>query len=93
MIDVWIFPLTKLQREVLIEIVKFMRTKRYSPTSCEISSSLSNVSASMVRHVINALVKKGYLTKIKGCHRSIALAKIIFKLSTRQIKRLPTLIH
>ncbi|HPJ72529.1 MAG TPA: transcriptional repressor LexA [bacterium] len=66
--------LTPRQQEVLAFITEFINTRGYPPTQREIAGHLGiNGTLAVMRH-LQALEKKGYLTKSSGSSRGIVLA-------------------
>jgi SOS-response transcriptional repressor LexA len=70
--------LTDRQYEALLAISRFVNEKRYYPTSREVGELLDRpedpCSQQRALQLINALVRKGYLTKGRG-HRSMVLTE------------------
>lgn len=83
-----LFPVTSLQKQVLLFIVHFFNRYHYSPTYYEVSLMIQDKDPAAVRHVVNALVTKGYLDKDPAKHRGLTPSKLLSEMKLRQIKRL-----
>ena len=65
---------TKKQRELLAFIDGFIKGNGYGPSYREIMSALDYKSVSTVAVHVDGLVRKGYLKKLEGSARSLAIA-------------------
>jgi repressor LexA len=66
-------PLTDRQREVLEEFVAAVGNMKPAPTYREICEALNYGSTHAAYCHVNALIKKGWLERVKGRARSLSL--------------------
>ena len=72
--------LTKKQKQILDYITSYINKKRLSPTIEEIRKHLKLSALSTVHQHIEALEKKGYLSKSKHTSRSLVIKKNVKKI-------------
>jgi len=68
--------LTERQKEIFNIIEDYIEDKKIPPTVREICKIAGLLSTSTVQGYINKLEKEGYISKEKGCCRSIRIKKI-----------------
>ena len=69
--------LTEKQRAALDFISEFIAERGFSPNYNEIAAGLSLSSRSIVNRLVVALTQRGYVTRILGHRRSIALVPAV----------------
>ena len=68
--------LTKKQQEIFDIIKKYIEKKKIPPTVREIGEIAGLTSTSTVQGYINILEREGFISKDKGCCRSIRIKEI-----------------
>ena len=66
-------PLTERQAEVLANIRKFWEANGFSPSIREIAQQHGMTSPNGAKSVLDALAKKGYISRVANISRSIVL--------------------
>ena len=66
-------PMTPKMLNVLNFIKKYVRKKKYNPTFQEMCDELGYKSKNSITVLVNKLVARGEVTKIKGYRRNIEL--------------------
>jgi len=81
--------LTKRQADVLAYIKKFVATRGFPPSVREIAAHFDLVSAAGVHKHINALVRKGFLSKENFLSRSLRIVERAGRGRRRGVRELP----
>ena len=68
-----LLPLTEKQTQVLNQLVDFFRTFEYPPTITELQKGLDVHNPGSIHKSLQALERKGYISRHKGLHRSTML--------------------
>jgi repressor LexA len=68
-----LLPLSDRQKQVLCEVLHFIRSHNYPPTIPEIQNSLQIKNPGAVHKNLSALERKGYIIRKKGQHRGLDL--------------------
>lgn len=68
--------MTEKQKEILEIIKNYIKKEKIPPTVREIAKMAGLTSTSTVQGYINKLEKEGYISKEKGCNRSIRIKEI-----------------
>ncbi|MDZ7798273.1 MAG: transcriptional repressor LexA [Patescibacteria group bacterium] len=71
--------LTKKQQDILNYVVNYIQDHEYSPSFQEIGQNFGLSSKATVSAHVHALIKKGYLRKVKGLARSLNLTKKVYQ--------------
>ncbi len=66
--------MTKRQQKILVHLQRFIRERGYPPTVRELASLVGRKSTAGVQKLLNALERKGYITKVPGRSRGIVLS-------------------
>lgn len=79
------FGITPKQSEALAFIANYVCSRGYSPTCREIAGALEIKSSSRVVELIKSLVERGYLVRIEGKSRSLALTEAANSLIAKEV--------
>jgi SOS-response transcriptional repressor LexA len=80
-------PMTPKMLNVLNFIKKYVRKKKYNPTFREMADNLGYKSKNSITVLVNKLVARGEVTKIKGYRRNIEIEpKVIRDLQSKEKK-------